>query len=1136
MKEEEKYDKAKSHANPSAEELKELQQQLKKLSEENRLLKKLLSSGKSQPSSAGKQITDFQDIAEIFPQTEFHKAFFNQIPFLMWAKDINGKYLAINSTFARLFGMDSQKIKGLTDYDVCPRVFADKYRADDARVIQTAQQIIVEELIPLESGFQWHETIKIPLKDDNGQIFGVAGFAKDITERKNFEYAIRESEEKFRELAENTTDSFILRSGKKLIYVNPAFEQIYGYSKEELQKNPELYMTCIHPDDRNRIDDILKSPMYKSTYIFNEQYRIIRGDGIISWIWNRSYPVWNNKGEVYRIVSVATNITEIKDLEDRLRKSRFQQQAILDNIPHLAWLKDNQGNYVSANQSFCRHFNIEPQDVPGKTDYDFCPPELADDFMRKDKEVLSQRKSLLFYEVEDTPFGKRYSETHKTPVINEDGEVIGITGISRDITEQKLAEQALLRSEEKFKDIVTLLPEVVFETDARGIISFANLRGFELMEYSRHDFDRGISIYDLIEPSDIPRVKEALNRMKSGSELKGMEYTVITRKGRKIPVMVFTNNIYQDGRWSGIRGVMVDITKRKRAESQERDYQSKLLFLSNTALDFLGMSTSDSIYEYIGNKLHEFIKDSEIIISSFNEEQKTLDLEYFSFSVETAAHLDALLENSQEGFSVPLPDEALENLKQNADHLVNFREGFFDTAFGFISRQVGLEMEKLLQARKLYGMALTKSGVLFGSVLIVVKNEELQDQSFIETFIYQASIAMHRRQLEMQLLEAKNQAEQSDQLKTAFLANMSHEIRTPMNGILGLAQLLNKEEVSEEDKKDYLKMINTNGNLLLNLVNDIIDISKIESNQVDLNEREFSLNELLEELKSFLASEKMVKNKGHIGIKITKSFPDDESFLLADQPKIKQIFTNLLGNSLKFTQKGEVSFGYENLPGNEILFFVKDTGIGIPEDKIKVIFDRFIQGDQSLTRPYGGSGLGLAICKGFAGRMGGEIWVESGEKEGSSFFFRIPVKRIPAKDVKSKEEKKEMKSFDWKNLSILVVEDNYVSYKLLEASLGKTGVNIIHAVDGQEAIDKVVSHPEIDLVLMDIQLPVLNGYDSTRAIKQIRPDLPVIAQTANAMDDDRLKCLNAGCSDYITKPIVLEKLLVIVNEFIYKDN
>ncbi|HYW94647.1 MAG TPA: PAS domain S-box protein [Bacteroidales bacterium] len=1114
------------------EELDMLREKLDKLRTENDLLKKIITRQGNHVDGSEHSINDNGELIDI---PGLKESFFNQVPFMMWVKDVHGRFIRVNAVFARQFGKIPDEITGLTDFDFNPRIFAEKFRTDDAQVMQTGKPVICEEQIPLHDGFRWHETIKIPLFDDNKKVIGTAGFAKDITDRKNHEDNLRLSEEKFRELAENTTDSFILSSGHKIVYVNPAFEQVYGYTREELMRDPDLQKKWIHPSDRERILDVMNTGHYKYTYIFNEQYRIIKKDGTVSWIWNRSYPVWNNKGEAYRIVTVTTNISGVKILEERLTKSQSQQQAILDNIPHLAWLKDIEGEYVSVNESFCRFFNLSSEEIMGKTDYFLCKKELADDYVSKDQEVIRERKSKLFFEVEEGKFGKRYSETHKTPIINDEGEVIGIAGISRDITEQKLAEQALLRSEEKFKDLVTLLPEVVFETNAKGKITFVNLKGSELMGYSQAEVDAGMNVFDVVAPEDVERARHTFIRLKKGNEIKGNEYKVITKTGKKISVLVFTNNMYHEGRFVGVRGVMVDITRRKKAENQEKEYQTKLLFLSNTALDFLGLPNEANIFRYIGSKLKEFISGSNIIVSHFDEDDIKLKIAYHSLSSDQSNDLKTLLGVTLKDLAFDLSEDDILDLKMNAEHLKFFEDGLFETGFGSIPRPVILQVERIIQSNKVYGMALMRSGKLYGSVLILSKKEELHDKPFIETFLYQASIALHRRQLEQELVEAKIRAEESDKLKTSFLANMSHEIRTPMNGILGLAQLLTQNKLDDEERTEYLSMIGSNGKLLMNLVNDIIDISRIESNQVDLNEGEFSLNDMMSELLSFIQSEKMVKNKDKVELKMITGLDNDNSAIIADQSKLKQVLTNLIGNAIKFTLHGTVEFGYLVENDSTLKFFVKDSGIGISADKLQVIFDRFTQVDQSLTRPFGGSGLGLAISKGFVERMGGTIWAESELEKGAAFYFTIPYKYSVRMKRKPEEKKQHSQYFNWEDISILVVEDNYVSFKLLEISLSKTGVGIIHAADGQVAIDKVKEHPEIDIVLMDIQLPVLNGYDATAEIKRIRPDLPVIAQTANAMDDDRLKCLNAGCSDYITKPIVLDKLYSVINNYVIGD-
>ncbi len=1110
---------------------KETLNELDNLRQENKLLKDLLQRISANSFSGKNESIVKDDFPQLIPGQGFPEYYLDKMPFLMWSKDTEGKYITVNQQFADSHNLTRQEIHGLSDLDIYPRVFADKFNSDDYKVLRSGEPLIQEEMIPLKNGFTWFETIKIPMVE-NDRITGLTALAKDISERKKSEKSLKESEEKFRELAENTTDSFILRSGKNIIYINPAFEQVYGYSRKEIIKNPDLYKEWIHPDDKERIKDVLQSDEYKSTFIFNEQYRIIKKDGSVSWIWNRSFPVWNDTGEVYRIVSVATNISEIKNLEQDLRQSQSQLQAIFNNIPHLAWLKSLDGKYISVNQSFARHFKMDPSQIIGKTDYDLCPRKLADDYRRKDKLVVKTKQSRQFYEVEKNNNAKRFSETHKAPVLDEKGEVTGITGISRDITDQKLAEKALIKSEEKFKDLVTLLPEVVFETDEKGVLTFANLKGFELMEYTHSDLIKGKTIFDLTAPEDVDRVKEIFKSFKYGSELKGKEFKVISKSGRQIPVLIFTNNMYQDNSWSGIRGVMVDISRRKQAENQERVYQSKLLYLSDTALDFLSMNHEVNLYRFIGSRLAEMLEEVHIIVNRYDEKKKVQVLEYHSFPAEIEEEIYKQVKIPANDFEIELSDEEIDHLYQNTDHLFEFRKGFYESSFGKIPPEVSEKLAKKLKINEFYGMSLMRGGRLFGSILILSLGEKLRDKHFIETFIYQSAIALHRKQLENELIEARKAAEESDRLKTSFLANMSHEIRTPMNGILGLAEMLNKHNIEPGKAREYLNMISANGKLLLNLVNDIIDISKIESRQVDLFENQFSLKELFEEVYYIISAERMVKRKEKVELLMECKLDENQQLITGDQSKLKQILINLIGNAFKFTQDGSVLFGCEIKQNKELQFYVKDTGIGIPEDKKDAIFERFTQADQSMTRAYSGSGLGLAISKGFVELMKGSIWVESRAGEGSQFYFKIPYKPVKKKKVIKVHKKKELSEFDWNDLNILIVEDNLVSYKLLEISLSKTGCNVLHAENGVDAIEMVKKNREIDVILMDIQLPVMNGYDATREIKKIDPDIPVIAQTANAMDSDRVKCLEAGCSDYVTKPIVLEDLMPVIENHV----
>ena len=398
----------------------------------------------------------------------------------------------------------------------------------------------------------------------------------------------------------------------------------------------------------------------------------------------------------------------------------------------------------------------------------------------------------------------------------------------------------------------------------------------------------------------------------------------------------------------------------------------------------------------------------------------------------------------------------------------------------------------------------------------------------LERKVKKRTSELERRNLE--ITEAKNRAEQSDRLKSAFLANMSHEIRTPMNGIIGFANLLNDAE-DQEEHDEFVNIIIENGQHLLELINEIIDISKIEAGMLELNKREFSLNKLMDELHNFFKSDRSVIAK-NIDVICKKGLPDDRSSIIFDRTRLKQVLINLMNNACKFTEKGSIELGYY-LNAGQLFFFVKDTGPGLDEMQRKVIFERFMQATLDHTPEQEGTGLGLTICRAFVNLFGGEIWIDSEVGIGSIFYFNLPLENGTGRllDMENLKSLDDME-YNWKGKVILVAEDVATNYLLVTKSLRKTEVTLIWAKNGQEAVDECEKNQQIDLVLMDVRMPVLNGLEATKRIKETRPDVPIIAQTAYAMDGDRTRSLEAGCDDYISKPIDLKSFVELISKYI----
>ena len=379
------------------------------------------------------------------------------------------------------------------------------------------------------------------------------------------------------------------------------------------------------------------------------------------------------------------------------------------------------------------------------------------------------------------------------------------------------------------------------------------------------------------------------------------------------------------------------------------------------------------------------------------------------------------------------------------------------------------------------------------------------------------------------LIRAKEKALESDNLKSAFLANISHEIRTPMNGILGFVDLLKDESLSLETRNTYVNIITKSSKQLLQIIDDIIDISKIEANQVKIDINECLINNTIKDLLLFYQNDKALIEKSNLQLKYQITLDDEHAKIFTDESRLRQILMNLLDNAAKFTIEGEIVIGYKLIENKIIEFFVKDTGIGINLDQQHLVFERFRQADSSATRTYGGTGLGLSISEGLVKLLGGLIWFESEPGQGATFYFSIPYhpvnKRIVLSDVDINLEDPK-----WDDKIILVVEDDEINFEYLKTVLEPSNAIILYASSGEDALRVFSSNNDIDLILMDIRLPGISGYEAMRMIKNQKSDIPIIAQTAFAMAEDYSKCLEQGFDDYIAKPINRRHLIKIIQK------
>lgn len=381
-----------------------------------------------------------------------------------------------------------------------------------------------------------------------------------------------------------------------------------------------------------------------------------------------------------------------------------------------------------------------------------------------------------------------------------------------------------------------------------------------------------------------------------------------------------------------------------------------------------------------------------------------------------------------------------------------------------------------------------------------------------------------RKQLETSLIRAKEKAEESERLKSAFFANMSHEIRTPMNGILGFASLLRSPDITGEDQQKFIDIIEKSGQRMLQIINDLINFSKVEAGQMPVHVAEVNINDLFASLYTFFQLEASGKS---IRLSQRISLPDEQAVMLTDEEKLQAILTNLIKNALKFTLKGWVEFGY-HVDDSGVEFYVSDSGIGIPETQITTVFDRFSQVEDIPTSTQQGSGLGLSITKAYVELLGGNIHVTSEVDKGSRFTFRLPGTLVVKHDESAEDVKTTEPSLITPNgLHVLIVEDDDASDVLITLNIKPWCASIYHTKSGLDAVAICRDHPGLNLILMDIRLPGISGYEATRKIRQFNEDVVIVAQTAYALPEDREKALKAGCNDYLAKPLNRESLVHI---------
>jgi PAS domain S-box-containing protein len=787
--------------------------------------------------------------------------------------------------------------------------------------------------------------------------------------------------------------------------------------------------------------------------------------------------ITKNKQAIMNLMEdLKTEMGERKQVEEKLQVERNLLRTLVDNLPDTIYILDAEGRKVIANREDLKNIGFKTEaEVIGKNDLDLFPGDIGVRGHADNMSVINTATPIIDREeyFVDKKGTIRWLLTSKYPLYDANGKVNGLFGTGHDITERKKTAEKLKESEEQYRLLIQNQGEGVGIVNLNEEFVFANPAAEEMFGMGKGKLLHR-SLMDFVDPDHLSIIINETTK-RSKAEKSTYEIDIIRPNGERRTILITaTPQFTVEGKLSGTFGVFRDITERKKLEQKVIESEAYYRTLIDISPDGIIIADLDGKVSYGSIKAYEIFG-----VPPGDDVKGTTVLRWIAPDFQ-----QNVMERVMDIIKGNLAPETREYKLQKFDGTIFWGE---------------LSSSPLSDS---YG----------GPVALMIVCRDISD----------------RKNAESELIKSKEKAEESDRLKTAFLHNISHEIRTPMNAIIGFSSMLNEPDLDKESQNSYIEIITQSSNHLLSIVSDIIEISNIEAGVLKLSIKKADLNRLIRRLETHFVPKASEKN---IEFLVNTGFKDSEAQIWIDEPKLEQVLSSLLSNAVKFTARGKITMGY-CMKENFIEFFVSDTGIGISKEMYKMVFERFYQVESTIARQYEGTGLGLSIAKAYVELLGGSIWLTSEPGVGTTFYFTIPYKREEIPDVHGQKEIQKDTVHDYSNKTILIAEDEETNYRLIIELLSHLNLKIIHAENGKEAVEKFKSGNEIDLVLMDIKMPVMDGYEASSILKKLKPSLPIIAQTAFAFESDREKVFQAGCDDYLSKPIKKELLIEMVKKYL----
>ncbi len=1091
-------------------------------------------------------------------------------------------------------GYSIEEMHKLTPEDITENENTVFQKAITALMDNTQDQVVLEIECLRKNGALFPVEMTLQMSYEETPAVFIA-MLRDLTQEKKAAETIILERSRSQEYLELAEVMFVVIDSQGIItMVNRKGLQVLEYTQEELIGKPWIE-TCIPKEARNiishNLDNILNKKEDQGVNFESQIITKYNTYKLVSW---QHKPIFDSHGNITGILSSGLDTTDAKKQEFDLKVSQRQYATLISNLNGIVYRCQNDANWTMLfiSQGVLKMTGYSPSELINNSHIAFSQIIYPDDQKKVEEAIQTALEKNSSFNLEYRMIRKDGTMIWVTEYgqgIKEDDQTEHIEGFITDITKIKDAEIQLI----KLSTAIEQSASSIVITNKNGIIEYVNPYFCQLTGYAKEEvLNKKVSI---LKSGKMPQqhYQNLWSTLISGKTWHG-EFLNKKRNGEFYWESAVIAPVKDEtGENTSYIAIKQDITEHKQNQADLLNSQKELKIneaqfkaLSEASFEAIFMSrhgkcigqnkTAELMFGYsepevIGKpnnfwfnaEYHDLIEQRltggnaepcEAVavrkdLTSFPCEIKTRVAEYqgnmvlFTAITNIYRRIEAqknLLESElryraliQNNTSVMLlfDPETGEIVEANnaASSFYGMSEEELKSTRIFNLNTLSLEeltpeLKALRKGEKSYFIFKHKTKKGIKDVELYTGRMDYQGRELYFSVIHDIT---EKIQTQKELILAKEKAEESDRLKSAFLANMSHEIRTPMNAIIGFSQLLKDDDITEEESTSYISIINKSGEQLLELIDDIIKISQIEAGIINIHPEQNNLTALLKETYGMFSL--TVKQKG---IALHLDIPESEVLhIYTDSSRFKQILINLLSNAIKFTHTGEVRFGY-TLEGDFLKFYVKDTGIGIDEQHYKLIFDRFMQVPQNEKKLYGGTGIGLSISQALVEKMGGKIWLNSKVGKGTEFYFTLPnTKTIPRKTISIKQENLHELNNTLENKVVLIVEDDESNRQLLELFLQSSHPKILKADNGIDAVE-LIKKQDVDIILMDIKMPQMNGLIATQQIKKIKPSIPIIIQTAYAMSNEREEAMNAGCNAYIAKPVKKNELLKLIYELL----